>query len=128
MFKVLYFDDKSSILTPVIVSNWLGSTAFGIHKSLPASSGRCPGIPWHGLQASTTNQSINQINLHWKSSTSESHVTEMYSESWTYQNCDLFITNNHHKLNPFKSKPSNYYQQQRLFLYIVINLFFVIMA
>ena len=64
-----------TILTPVIVSNWLGSTAFGIHKPLPASSGRCPGIPWHGLQASTTNQSINQINLHWKSSTSESHVT-----------------------------------------------------
>ena len=56
---------KSSILTPVIVSNWLGSTAFGIHKPLPASSGRCPGIP---LQASTNNQSINQINLHWKSS------------------------------------------------------------
>ena len=120
MFKVLYFDDKSSILTPVIVFNWLGSTAFGINKPLPASSGRCPGIP---LQASTTNQSINQINLHWKSSTSESHVTLR-----TYQNGDLLITKNHHQMNPFKSKPSNYYQQQRLFLYIVINLFFVIMA
>ena len=106
-------------------------------------------------------QSINQINLHWKSSTSESRVTfrlvwptalpvsitsslwpgcaslggsgtgllrEFYGESWTYQNGDLLITKNHHKLNPFKSTPSKYYQQQRLFLYIVIHLFFVIMA
>ena len=37
-------------------------------------------------------------------------------------------TPNHHKLNPFKSTPSKYYQQQTLFVYIVINLFFAIMA
>ena len=73
------------------------------------------------LQASTTNQSINQINLHWKSSTSESHVTLRCSESWTYQNGDLLdlITNNHHKLNPFKSKPSNPIINNKDYFYIL---------
>ena len=54
MTKALFSFSLSFILTPV--SNWLGSTAFGIHKPLPTSSGRCPGIPWApGIH----NQSIN---------------------------------------------------------------------